>query len=102
MPPRAHAQRRRGSTASVAATYTFAPRGNTLRCAETANGICIGRPRSLGFSLVEVGVLLGLAGARHMACVKKITEQHIANIRRKVQELRRFERVLTGMVAPLL
>ena len=33
-------KRRRGPTASVAATYTFAPRGNTLRCAETANGIC--------------------------------------------------------------
>ena len=31
--------KRRGPTASVAATCTFAPRGNTLRCTETANAI---------------------------------------------------------------
>src|SRR5262245_24961115 len=61
----------------------------------------IRRSRALGFSLADVRALLGLPGGRHMTCakVKKMTEQHIANIRQKVKELRRLERVLTSMVA---
>ena len=61
----------------------------------------IRRSRALGFSLVDVRALLGLSGGTGMTCakVKKITEQHIANIRHKLKELRRLERVLTSMVA---
>jgi MerR family transcriptional regulator, mercuric resistance operon regulatory protein len=57
------------------------------------------RARELGFSLGEVGVLLGLARQRS-ACaqVKSITEQHIADIHRKINELKRLERALSDMV----
>jgi|SRR5262245_41536895 len=57
--------------------------------------------RALGFSLGHVSALLGLTGGKRVTCakVKKITEQHIADIRQKVKELRRLERVLTSMVA---
>ena len=34
-------KRRRGPTTSVAATYTFAPRGNTLRCTESERDLSI-------------------------------------------------------------
>jgi MerR family mercuric resistance operon transcriptional regulator len=53
----------------------------------------IRRSRALGFSLRRVHELLGLANGRSMTCakVKSITEQHIADIRRRVKELRRLE-----------
>jgi MerR family transcriptional regulator, mercuric resistance operon regulatory protein len=61
----------------------------------------IRRSRALGFSLVDVSALLGLSDGRHVTCakVKKITEQRIAEIRQRLKELRRLERVLTSMVA---
>jgi|RhiMetdeSRZDD1v2_1073273.scaffolds.fasta_scaffold78768_5 MerR family mercuric resistance operon transcriptional regulator len=63
--------------------------------------VFIRRARELGFSLAQVRVLLGLTGGRRLTCakVKSITEQHIADIRRKVKDLRRLERVLNAMVA---
>jgi MerR family mercuric resistance operon transcriptional regulator len=61
----------------------------------------IRRSRELGFSLKQVRVLLGLAGGRRMSCakVKAMTEQHIAEIRRRMQDLKRLERVLIRMAA---
>ena len=61
----------------------------------------IRRAREFGFSLDQVRVLLGLAGGRRVTCakVKNITEQHIADIRRRVKNLKRLERVLVDMVA---
>ena len=43
--------------------------------------------------IVVVIELLGLANGRSMTCakVKSITEQHMADIRRRVKELRRLE-----------
>lgn len=63
--------------------------------------IFIRRSRQLGFSLDQVRELLGLSHGRRMACakVKTITEEHIADIRRKVRDLQRLERVLSGMAA---
>jgi MerR family transcriptional regulator, mercuric resistance operon regulatory protein len=63
--------------------------------------VFIRQARELGFSLDEVRALLGLEGGRRMTCakVKSITEQHIADIRRQVKDLKRIERVLTEMVA---
>ena len=63
--------------------------------------IFIRRARELGFSLDQVRALLGLTGGRCMTCakVKGITEQHIAEIRQRVKDLKRLERVLSEMVA---
>ena len=59
--------------------------------------VFIRRSRQLGFSLDQVRELLGLSSGR-MTCarVKTITEQHIADIRRRVKDLKRLERVLSG------
>ena len=57
------------------------------------------RARELGFSLHEVRELLRVTGRRgQCAEVKSITERHIADIRRKIGELKRLERVLSSMV----
>jgi MerR family transcriptional regulator, mercuric resistance operon regulatory protein len=63
--------------------------------------VFIRRSRALGFSLRQVRVLLGLSNGRRMTCakVKNMTEQHIADIRRRVKDLRRLERVLRDMAA---
>ena len=62
--------------------------------------VFIRRSRQLGFSLNQIRELLGLGDGRRMTCakVKSITEQHIADIRRKVKDLKRLERVLSDMV----
>jgi len=62
--------------------------------------VFIRRSRQLGFSLDQVRELLGLSSGRRMTCarVKDITEQHIAEIRRRVRDLQRLERVLSDMV----
>src|SRR5262245_15337371 len=63
--------------------------------------VFIRRARHLGFSLQQVRELLGLTGDPGLACakVKIITEQHISDIRKRVQDLKRLERVLCDMVA---
>ncbi|MBL9033408.1 MAG: MerR family DNA-binding protein [Rhodospirillaceae bacterium] len=45
--------------------------------------------------------LLGLAGRHKLACdeVKALTEVHIANVRQKIRDLRRFEHVLSDPAA---
>jgi MerR family mercuric resistance operon transcriptional regulator len=61
----------------------------------------IRRARELGFSLDQVRVLLALSGAHGLACdeVKAITDEHITEVRRKVRDLRKLERILTELVA---
>ena len=63
--------------------------------------VFIRRSRALGFSLQEVRLLLGLSGGRRLTCakVKTITEQHITEIRGKIKDLKRLERVLSDMAA---
>jgi MerR family transcriptional regulator, mercuric resistance operon regulatory protein len=63
--------------------------------------VFIRRSRQLGFSLDQVRELLGLSSGRHMTCarVKNITEQHIADIRHRVRDLKRLERVLSELTS---
>jgi MerR family mercuric resistance operon transcriptional regulator len=61
----------------------------------------IRRTRELGFALDEVRTLLALVDGGRYTCaqVKRITEQHLDDIRRKVADLRTIERVLAEMAA---
>ena len=63
--------------------------------------VFIRRSRALGFSLRQVRLLLGLSGGRRLTCakVKNITEQHITEVRRNIEDLRRLERVLSDIAA---
>lgn len=63
--------------------------------------IFIRRARELGFSLDQVRALLGLVNGHRLTCakVKNITEHHLADIRNKVKDLQRLERVLSDMAA---
>ncbi len=63
--------------------------------------IFIRRSRELGFSLDEIRDLLGLGRGHNLTCgeVKTMTEHHIADIRRKVKDLKKLERVLTELAA---
>ena len=59
----------------------------------------IRRGRELGFSLDEIRALLGLVRGGDLNCaeVKTMTERHVTDIRRKVKDLKRLERVLTEL-----
>lgn len=59
----------------------------------------IRRSRALGFSLSDTRDLLGLARGHDLTCteVKALTEQHIADIRGKIRDLRRLDRVLSEL-----
>ncbi len=63
--------------------------------------IFIRRSRALGFSLDDIRNLLGLARGHDLSCgeVKALTEQHIADIRGKIRDLRKLERVLSELAA---
>jgi len=57
------------------------------------------RGRELGFSLDQLRGLLRLVEVRHYTCaeVKTITLEHLAEVRRKVTDLRRLAQVLSDM-----
>lgn len=61
----------------------------------------IRRSRELGFSLDEIRELLRLVDGGDYTCgeVQEMTLAHIADIRRKIADLRRMERVLKDMAA---
>ena len=61
----------------------------------------IRRGRELGFSLDQIRDLLGLVRGHDLTCaeVKAMTETHVADIRRKVKDLRKLERVLNDLAA---
>lgn len=61
----------------------------------------IRRSRELGFSLDQVRELLGLVRGHDLTCadVKAMTDAHVTDIRRKVKDLRKLERVLTQLSA---
>lgn len=60
----------------------------------------IRRARDLGFSLDEVRRLLDLADQKSRSCrrVHDIAVDHLAEVRAKIDDLRRMERVLATMV----
>ncbi len=60
----------------------------------------LGRARSLGFSLEDCRSLLALYEDRQRASadVKRIAQEHLARIERKMEELRQMHRTLTDLV----
>lgn len=60
----------------------------------------IRRARDLGFSLDEVRRLLDLADQKSRSCrrVHDIAVEHLAEVRAKIDDLRRMERVLATLV----
>ncbi len=61
----------------------------------------IRRGRELGFSLNELRNLLRLVDGHDYTCaeVRALTLQHVAVIRRKISDLRRLEKTMTGIAA---
>jgi MerR family transcriptional regulator, mercuric resistance operon regulatory protein len=61
----------------------------------------IRRSRDLGFSINDTRNLLGLARGQHLTCaeVKPLTEQPVADIRAKIRDLRKLDRVLSDLAA---
>ena len=61
----------------------------------------IRRGRELGFSLDQIRELLGLVRGHDLTCgdVKTMTDTHVTDIRRKVKDLKKLERVLTQLSA---
>ena len=61
----------------------------------------IRRGRELGFTLDQIRDLLGLVRGHGLTCaeVKAMTVGHVADIRRKVKDLKRLERVLGDLAA---
>ncbi len=61
----------------------------------------IRRARTLGFSIGEVRTLLRLADERKRPCaeVRVVAEAHLQDVRAKIADLRRMERVLKATVA---
>ena len=61
----------------------------------------IRRARALGFSIDEVRTLLKLADERKRPCaeVRVVAEAHLRDVRAKIADLRRMERVLQVTVA---
>jgi len=59
------------------------------------------RSRELGFSLDEVRALLRLGGPERASCreVREIAAHHLDDIRAKISDLRKLERLLTKTVA---
>lgn len=61
----------------------------------------IRRARALGFALDEVRTLLRLGDKRERSCaaVRDLAGTHLADVRGKIADLRRMERILAEMVA---
>jgi MerR family transcriptional regulator, mercuric resistance operon regulatory protein len=61
----------------------------------------IRRARELGFSLDEVRSLLKLVDGGHYSCsdVRDVTVGHLADVRKKIADLRRLERTLSEVVS---
>ena len=59
------------------------------------------RSRQLGFSLDEIRGLLRLVDGHAYTCaeVRALTLSHVVEIRRKIKDLKRFERVMAEMAA---
>ena len=61
----------------------------------------IRRSRELGFTIQEVRELLSLVDGKRYTCdeVQALTLDHLADVKRKMADLRRLERVLKNMAA---
>ncbi len=63
--------------------------------------VFIRRCRELGFSLEEIGNLLGLVDTGEYSCdeVKTRTEAHLKDVQQKVRDLKKMEAMLKELVA---
>lgn len=61
--------------------------------------VFIRRSRELGFSLDEIRILLRLVDGKRYTCqeVKTITETHLADVKRKIADLRRLQKTLAAI-----
>lgn len=61
----------------------------------------IRRSRELGFTLAQIRGLLRLVDGRKFTCaqVEKLARDHVHEVRRKIADLRKFQRVLKTMAA---
>ena len=61
----------------------------------------IRRSRGLGFSINDTRDLLGLTQGHNLTCdqVKALTERHVADVRAKIRDLRKLDRVLSQLAA---
>ena len=59
----------------------------------------IRRSRDLGFSIKDTRDLLGLTHGHNLTCaqVKALTERHVADVRAKIRDLRKLDRVLSQL-----
>jgi MerR family transcriptional regulator, mercuric resistance operon regulatory protein len=60
----------------------------------------IRRCRELGFTVEEIRALLGLVDRRDYTCaeIRDISVAHVGAIRRKIKDLRRLEKTMSGMI----
>lgn len=58
------------------------------------------RARELGFTLEEIRALLGIATTGQVSCAeaREIAASHLANVRARLSDLRKMERVLASTV----
>lgn len=80
-----------------------ASRRGRYRCYGAADVARLGfvrRSRELGFSIKEVRALLALASGGHESCAeaRDLAAVHLADVRSRVADLRRMERVLAKTV----
>lgn len=63
--------------------------------------VFVRRSRELGFSLDEIRALLKIGGTDRAPCgqVREIASMHLSDIRTKISDLRRLERVLADTIA---
>lgn len=69
--------------------------------AETRTLAFIRRSRELGFTLDEIRALLGLGGPGKASCaeVREIAKHHLKDIRAKISDLMKLERLLAKTIA---
>lgn len=58
----------------------------------------IKRAQELGFSLEEIAVFLKLEDGSNRTLIRKVASDRLADIRAKIDDLKRMERVLTTLV----
>ena len=60
----------------------------------------IRRARDLGFSVAEIGDLLGLWGdqSRRSADVKQLAQQHLAELDQRMEDMRQMRETLQGLI----
>jgi len=75
--------------------------GHRIYCEEHAKQlIFIRRCRELGFAIIEIDGLLGLASDNNRSCeqVRALTESHLAGVKDKIKDLKKMEKSLETMV----